>query len=413
MKAAVLLTTVLVTSTVHAGDWPGWRGPNGNGIAPEGRFPTEWSEQEGVRWKVPLPSGSNSSPIVHGDRVFVTAAEDDGRFRGLYAYRRTDGKRLWRTGVEFTGKESTHRGNPYCSATPVTDGRVVCASFGSAGLVGVSVTGELLWKVNLGPLEHVFGNASSPILFDDLCVLWCGPGRRQFVLAVDVRTGEERWRFDVPGGKPDYRQPSDCVGSWATPVLVEAEGRTQLVVPAPEQLVSLDPKTGERLWFARGPGKLAYASPVVWNDLVVLPSGFHGPMLGVRTNGRGDVTRTHVAWTRRDRQPQQIGSPVVVGDKLVRVTEGGVAEVLDPRTGLARDDGRDRVTGQTWGSLAVADGRFYVCSLKGEVVVFDEKLEIVSRNQLDDRIGSAPAFSDGDVFVRGFENLYCISDESD
>ena len=189
-------------------------------------------------------------------------------------------------------------------------------------------TANCCGRLELGKLEHVFGNASSPIIHEDLCIVWCGPGYRQFLLAVDKFTGEEVWRYDVPGGKPDYNAPSDCVGSWATPVCANIGGRVQLIVNAPERLISLDPASGDVHWTCKGVGKLAYSSLVVSDEIVIAASGFHGPIVAVRATGKGNVTATHVAWKHDERQPQRIGSPVVVDDELFIINENGVAEIF-------------------------------------------------------------------------------------
>ena len=403
-----LLCSMLTCTTSRADEWPTWRGPNGDGVSSEDATPTDWGPDQHIRWKVALPSGSNSSPIVLGHRVFVTAANEDGTVRSVFAFDRRDGSKLWQQSVEFAERESSHSSNPYCSASPVSDGEVVCASFGSAGLIGCTLDGKRLWHKELGQLEHVFGNASSPILYRDLCILWCGPGSRQFVLAVDKRSGQEVWRRSVPGGKPDYNTPADCVGSWSTPILITTDGRDQLIVNAPEKLLSLSPATGDTLWFARGIGKLGYASPVASDGTVVLMSGFHGPVLAVKATGEGDVSDSARCWQLTERQPQRIGSPLVADGKLYCVNENGVAECFDLETGRRIGRSKSRVCGQTWSSLVQAGGKLYICSLSGETSILDHDLSVVARNRLADRIASSPAISDGEIFIRGYDYLYCI-----
>ena len=405
----VLLVVTCLASSAGADDWHSWRGPKGDGRI-SNAAPTKWGPQQSIRWKVALPSGSNSSPVVSGGRVFVTAANRTGSTRSLLAFDRQDGSELWRQTVEFTGRESTHSTNPYCSASPVTDGEVVCASFGSAGLIGCTADGKLLWRTDLGKLEHVFGNASSPVLYGRLCILWCGPGSRQFVLAVDKRTGQEVWRHQVPGGKPDFNAPSDCVGSWATPIIASVAGREQLILNAPEELMSLDPRTGKKLWYARGIGKLAYASPVIWKDTVVAMSGYHGPVLAVKATGVGDVTNTHRVWALNERQPQRIGSPLASDGRLYCVNENGTAVCLDVQTGKSLSASRSRICGQTWSSLVQAGGKLYIASLSGDITVLNEDLSVVARNRLPDRIASSPAVSKGEIFIRGYDYLYCVAD---
>ena len=318
-SALAITMSAFSPALCYANDWPAWRGPNGNAVSSETEAPTAWGSEENIRWKVALPSDSNSSPIVYGQRVFVTAANSDGFSRSLLAFDRRTGTKLWQHTIGFNRRESTHATHPYCSASPVTDGEVVCASFGSAGLIECTLEGKLLWHKELGKLEHVFGNATSPVLYDNFCILWCGPGSRQFVVAIEKLTGNEVWRHRVPGGKPNFNDPSDCVGSWATPVVGKIADREQLILNAPEQLMSLDARTGKKLWFSRGIGKLAYSSPVVWNDMVVAMSGYHGPVLAVKATGSGDVTNTHRVWRLSERQPQRIGSPLVTDGRLICV----------------------------------------------------------------------------------------------
>lgn len=405
---AVLVISCLASSAV-ADNWHSWRGAKGEGKISDAA-PTEWGPKENIRWKVALPSGSNSSPVVSGGRVFVTAANRSGAARSLLAFDCRDGTELWRQTVAFKGRECTHSTNPFCSASPVADGEVVCASFGSAGLIGCTTDGKLLWRTDVGKLEHVFGNASSPVLYRGLCILWCGPGNRQFVLAVDKRTGKEVWRHKVPGGKSDFNAPSDCVGSWATPIIASVTGRQQLILNAPEELMSLDPRTGKKLWYARGIGKLAYGSPVIWKDTVVAMSGFHGPVLAVRATGTGDVTNTHRVWALEERQPQRIGSPLAIDGRLYCVNENGTAVRLDLQTGKPLPTPRSRVCGQTWSSLVQVGGKLYIASLSGDTTVLNGDLSVVARNRLPDRIASSPAFSDGKIFIRGYDYLYCIGD---
>src|SRR5690606_27406768 len=217
--AAAILVTCAV---VKAENWPAWRGPTGQGLCSEAELPITWSDTENVRWKAPLPDAGNSTPIVWGDRVFLTQASEKslwppqkppnwpsgtspGGFavaerRSLICFDRTDGTLLWQRDTIYTEPESTHATNPFCSASPVTDGERVIASHGSAGLVCYDFAGKELWRRDVGKLEHVWGNASSPVLYGDLCIVWCGPGARQFLLAVNKHTGEEVWRHEEPDG---------------------------------------------------------------------------------------------------------------------------------------------------------------------------------------------------------------------
>jgi len=181
-----------------AGNWPQWRGPDGNGVSSEKNLPVKWSTNENVRWRTPLPERGNSSPIIWGNRVFVTQAVGGENRRTIMCFDRKDGKLLWQSGVTYTDREPTQRDNPYCAATPVTDGERVIASFGSAGLYCTDMEGKKLWHREFGKLNHMFGNASSPVIHGDLCFLYFGPDEKSRLIAVNKRTGETAWEVQPP-----------------------------------------------------------------------------------------------------------------------------------------------------------------------------------------------------------------------
>ena len=192
-----------------AANWPGWRGADGTGTSSEKNLPLKWSATENVRWRIDLPERGNSSPIVWGDRVFVTQAVSAENRRTLMCFDRTNGKLLWQSGVTYTDREQTQRDNPYCSATPVTDGERVIASFGSAGLFCFDFSGNEIWRREFGKISHQFGNGSSPVLAGDLCVLNFGPDEKARIIAVNKRTGEAAWETPAPnadGGEPPQPQ---------------------------------------------------------------------------------------------------------------------------------------------------------------------------------------------------------------
>src|SRR6266853_234725 len=201
---ATCFTTVLTVSTMlsaTAGNWPGWRGPEGNGVSLDKNLPLKWSNKENVRWRVELPGPGNSSPIVWGKRVFVTQAVEKENRRTLMCFDRTSGKLLWQSGVTYTDQEPTQESNPYCAGTPATDGKQVFACFGSAGVCAYDFEGKEAWHRDLGKLNHMFGNAVSPILYGDLCILNFGPDQKARLVALNKKTGEPAWETEPP--KPD------------------------------------------------------------------------------------------------------------------------------------------------------------------------------------------------------------------
>ena len=397
-------------ATLTADDWPAWRGPHGDGHSSAKAPPLQWSRTENVRWKTPLPGPGNSSPIVWKNRVFLTQALDKGRRRAVLCLDRADGKILWQRETPYTDKESTHETNPYCSASPVTDGERVIASLGSAGLVCYDFAGKELWHKEVGKLEHIWGNASSPILYGDLAILWCGPGERQFLLAVKKTSGETVWKHEEPGGKSGAAGPKEWLGSWCTPIVARIGDHDELILGVPKKVKAFDPKTGKELWSCRGLGDLVYASPVCSPDgIVVAVSGYYGPALAVRAGGKGDVTETRRLWHHTQRHPQRIGSPVLVDGHAYLLNESGLAQCFDVKTG---EDlwKKERVSGATWSSPVYAAGRLYINTMNGDTLVLSAspKYELLARNKLGERVLSSVAVADEDIFIRTYEHLWCI-----
>jgi outer membrane protein assembly factor BamB len=426
-----LLVLFCCTGLTFAANWPAWRGPNGNGHSPEKDLPLTWSTKENVRWKAPLPDQGNSSPIVWGDRVFVTQASKkeswppkplvgggglaSAHHRSLLCFDRKDGKLLWERTTVYKEKESTHPTNPFASASPLTDGERVIASFGSAGMVCYDVEGKELWKVDLGKLEHIWGNASSPIFHGDLCILWCGPGDRQFLLAVDKRTGKEVWRHDEPGGQSGYPDAESgskgaWLGSWCTPIIAHFDG-DEMIVAVPKKLKGFDPKTGKELWSCDGLGNLFYTSPVCSSDgIVVALSGYHGPGMAVKLGGKGDVTKTHRLWHHSKKIPQRIGSPVIIGDHVYVPGEKGPLQCFEVKTGNEVAQKGRLGENKCWSSILAAGGRLYIPNFDGDTFVFsaDPKLELLATNSLKEPVLSSIAASDGELFIRTYKHLWCI-----
>ena len=197
--ATLVAASLLAPPSASAANWPAWRGANADGISPEKNLPVNWSKDENVRWRVPLPEPGNSTPVIWADKVFVTQPVGDRRT--LMCFSRADGKLLWEVGVATKEKEPTHGTNPFCSASPATDGERVIVSFASDGLYCYDFSGKELWKrTDLGRQIHIWGNAASPVLHKDLCFLNFGPGETTYLLAVDKRTGKTIWKNDEPGG---------------------------------------------------------------------------------------------------------------------------------------------------------------------------------------------------------------------
>jgi outer membrane protein assembly factor BamB len=410
----------LIHTTALADNWPAWRGPTADGKCTETNLPISWSPDENIRWKVKLPGPGNSTPIIWQDRIFLTQAIDKGKKRSLICIDREDGGRVWQKTIDFTQAEPTHDTNPYCSASAVTDGENVVVSHGSAGLYCYDFAGNELWHRDLGPCHHIWGNASSPVIAGDLVFLNFGPGERTFLLAVNKHTGEDAWRQEEPGGKLGDKGQDEWIGSWSTPVLAKVGPREELIVSWPGAIKSYQPKTGELLWKCEGlfkdqaKDKLVYTTPLVSQDLLLAMSGFTGAWLGMRlpielpSVGNNDITATNRLW-RHPSAPQRIGSGVLLGDHVFMVNEPGTVQCIEAKTGKIL--WTDRLTSSTWASLVLADGRLHTTSLTGESVVFlpnPQKLEVLAHNTIPERTLASLAVSNGDIFLRTYDHLWCI-----
>ncbi len=411
-RRGVAWLLLLMTVPAWAGNWPAWRGPTGTGVSEEKGLPTRWSPSENVRWRVPLPDRGNSTPIVWGSRVFVTQAiEQEGR-RTVMCFDRANGKLLWQSGVTYKEKEITHATNPHCSASPVTDGERVIASFGSAGLYCYDFQGKEVWHRDLGKQAHIWGNGSSPILYDDLCVLNFGPGERTFLIAVDKRTGKTVWEVHEPGGNFGEKS-TDWIGSWCTPTLIRVNDRNEMIMSFPHRVAAFDPAIGKELWSCKGLNPLVYTSPLWGEGVVVAMGGFMGSSLAVRPGGAGDVTQSHRVW-QVPKNKQRIGSGVISDGHIYILDESGVAECIDLNTGKVvwerRLEGPSKEL-TSWSSMVLAEGKLYAINQGGDtfVVRASPTFELVSVNPLGETTNASLAPSDGEIFIRTHPSLWCIS----
>lgn len=421
--ARLMILSLLLVSPAAAANWPNWRGPDSQGHTSEKDLPLKWTATEGVRWKVALPDEGNSTPVVWGDKVFMTQASDKKDWpppgaggpasaykRSLLCFARGDGKKLWEKTVEYKDKEATHPTNPFCSASPVTDGERVIVSHGSAGMFCYDLDGKELWKKDVGKMEFIWGNAASPMLHGDLCILWIGPGERQILLAVNKKTGETVWEHKEPGGADGFKE-NGWIGSWSTPLVVKTGDHEELILGVPGKVKAFNPKNGEEIWSCDGPSKLVYTSPVFASDIVVILCGYHGPAMAIKTGGKGDVTKTHRLWYHKDKIPQRIGSPVIVGEHVYLVNEIGIAQCFELKTGSEVWSNR-RLAGKFWGSLvATADNRLYITSMEGNTFVMKAdpaNFEQLARNPIGERVLASIAVSDGDLIIRSYKHLWCV-----
>ena len=419
MFLKILFAALILSLTyADAGEWHSWRGDvKGSGTTKETDLPKEWSEEKNVRWRTPLPDRGNSTPIVAGGRVFVTQAVDADQFRGLYCYDRKDGTLLWKSGITYGKPERTHRTNPYCSASPVTDGERIVVSYGSGGLACYDFEGKEIWRRDLGAIDHEWGNSSSPVLFENLCIHYHGPGNGSYLIALDKATGETVWKFDEPEWEFEKRTDGfagrsgrGVVGSFSTPIIIKSDERAELIVSFPTVLIAFDPATGDQLWKCDGLNPLVYTSPVVGDGIIVTMGGYHGNSLGVKPGGAGDVTDTHRVW-HQERHDGGVGSGVVKDGFLYYQDIGGVASCLDIKTGTKRWEERLPGKRKSWGSFLLAGDFVYTLSQPGDSVIFKanpEKFEFVALNDLGETTNSSLVPSDGELIVRTHKALWCI-----
>jgi outer membrane protein assembly factor BamB len=408
-----------MAAVAQAGNWPAWRGPHGTGISDESNLPLHWNPTNHVRWRVSLPERGNSTPIVWGRRVFVTQALTNEGRRTLLCFDRRNGRLLWQNGVTWTEAELTHETNPYCSASPVTDGQRVIASFGSAGLACYDLRGRALWRTDLGRQVHIWGHGASPILHGELCILNFGPGPRTFLVALNKQTGKIVWQVDEPGGRSGQEavpgSTKEWVGSWATPIVIPARRQAEVVMAFPWRVCAFDPRTGREEWTCQGLNALAYTSPLYAEGIVVAMGGFNGMSLAVRSGGQGEVTATHRLW-HHPRTRQRIGSGVISDGRVFVVDEPGIVQCLELATGRLLWEQRLPATGPvgaSWSSLALGGGQLYALNQGGDTFVLraGPKFELLAINPLRETTMSSPAMSNGDIFIRTHRGLWCIGEE--
>jgi outer membrane protein assembly factor BamB len=392
-----LAVTLSTTAPLIASNWPAWRGADGTGRSAERNLPVSWSPTENVTWKTPLPGEGNSTPITWDNRVFVTCPVDRGKVRRLICLDRNTGKIIWKHDVSFPQKETTHRDNPFCSGSPTTYGKQVYASFGSAGVLACDFEGHVAWHRKLGKLTHVFGQATTPVLYKNLVIVHRGPGDKTHLVALDRKTGKTVW------DTPEFAKNNNLYGSWSTPLIVRVGNHDELIVTMPREIKGYDPNTGKELWKCGGLGTEIYTMPTVGNGLVVGISGHQGPAICVKLGGRGDLTDSNRLWLT-PKNHQRVGSGVIVGKYLYLSNATGIAQCIEARSGKV-------VWAQRlWGTMLAADGRLYVSNKEGDIFVLaaSPKFKLLARNRMAEHMKAAVAPSDGQLFVRTYKTLYCI-----
>ena len=418
MTKHCLIFAVWFVASAAAENWPQWRGPSGTGVTTETELPLKWSATENVSWKVPLPDRGNSTPVIWGDRIFLTQYLEKERRRTLMCLDRKDGRLRWQQGVVYEPKEPTHPDNPPCSGSPATDGERVVTCFASAGVFCYDFDGKELWRRDLGRLDFEFGPGTSPVIHGDLVFLYRGPDKNAFTIALDKRTGKTVWKVNDPSvaieGRTDgFRGQKGMISSYCTPILINAGGREELIVTVPGQVMALEPKTGKLLWNCHGLNPLVYTAPMAANGIVVAMGGFFGNTIAVTAGGNGDVTQSRRLW-QTVRTKNRLGTGVIHGDHYFFFDTENPVECIELKTGKAVWQERLTAKGaktESWSSMILSGDRIYILNQSAETFVFRAapKFELLSVNTLDGAMcNSSHAVSGGQIFIRTQRDLWCI-----
>jgi len=411
---AALFLLVLVVLPVAAEDWPRFRGPTGQGISTETNLPLEWSATENIAWKTPLPGEGWSSPIVVGDRVFMTATTEEGVSCRVLCVDRRDGKLLWNVEVARQVPTRKEKQNSYATPTPVSEGERVYVVFSDGTLAALAFDGSILWRNRDYKFYSKHGLGASPILHGDQLLMpfdgssdgedkqigWKKPWDRAFLLSLDKRTGKELWK-----GKRGLSRIAHV-----TPNLLRSGDETQIISAAGDVVQGFDPASGERLWSVYSQGEGVVPSIVLGDGLIYTASGFEKPTIrAIRPGGKGDVTATHIAWEQTRGVPS-LSSLLYIDPHVYAVTEAGVATCYRADTGEVV--WQERLGGNHSASPVSAEGRIYFLSEQGEttVIAAGPKFEILARNDLGEISKASIAISQGQLFLRTEKHLYCIGE---
>lgn len=400
-RAVICLLLVACSAPAVAEDWPGWRGPRGDGTSLEADVPTQWSPTENIAWKAPLPGSGHASPVVWQDRVFLVWAVEEKEERVLGCFDRRTGELRWQQTVLTAPLEDKHDLNSYASSTPATDGELVYVAFldrESMLVAAYDFEGKQQWLVRPGPFASKHGFCSCPVLFEDLVIVNGDHDGQSYVVALDRATGETRWKIDR----------TNHTRSYSTPLVREIDGRTQMILSGNKCVASYDPHDGHQHWIIDGPTEQFVATCVYGEGLILMTCGFPDyHILAIRPDGEGNVTDTHIAW-RTSKGASYVPSPIFAGNYFLLTADGGVASCFQATTGDRV--WMNRIGSHYSGSPVAAGGLVYFTDDEGitKVIRPGAELEVVAENMLGEPCYSSPAISYGNLFIRGEKHLYCI-----
>lgn len=445
MKFKIILSGILVMffgsllaqdkSIDYDKNWPNWRGPFANGISPDGNPPLAWSETKNVKWKVAIPGTGYSTPITWGDQIFLSTAieivdpkegqnqeeaqQGGRRMRGkqtknvhkfdVISLNRFTGKILWqKTVTEEVPQEGTHQAGSWASNSPVTDGENIYAYFGSRGLFCLDLKGNLKWQRDFGQMEkrNSFGEGSSPVLYEDkIIVLWDQEGQ-SFIIALDKKTGKDIWKVN-----------RDETTTWSTPLVVEVNGKPQVITGATTLMRSYDLETGQQIWQSKGLFANVIPMPVAKENMVYLMSGHRGSaLLAINlSEAKGDISDSETIVWRYNKDTPYTPSPLLMENNLYFFkSNSGILTCLDANDGTVKySNQRLDGMGNLYTSPVGAGDRFYIIGGTGisYTVKHGSKFEILAKNQLDDKFHASPVIIGKNIYLRGFKYLYCIGSD--
>jgi outer membrane protein assembly factor BamB len=434
---------VCLASAANAQNWPSFRGANASGVAEGKPTPTTWNVEKGenILWKTPIPGLAHASPVVWGDKLFITSAissnpkpflrvglygdVDSDKDLTKHSWRvycldKNTGKILWdKVATEGVPKIKRHIKATHANSSPATDGKYVVAFFGAEGLYCYDMKGKLVWKQDLGVLDsgwfydpdYQWGMASSPIIYKNMVIVQCDVQKDSFIAAYDIKTGKELWKT-----------PRKEIPSWGTPTIYEGKTRVELITNATKAARGYDPMTGKELWQMSGNPEVTATTPIVAHDLIYIVNHYrpNQPIYAIKPGATGDISlkdgktsNDFIAWSYQ-RGGSYMPTPVVYGDYLYICQNQAILRCLNAKTGEIAYQNRIGEGGSYSASPVAADGKVYLSSEDGAVFVIKagNKYEMLAKNEMGEILMATPAISDGMIFVRGQNHLFCIAEKA-
>jgi len=400
MRCLLSLLGLTIAGPVRGDNWPAWRGPTNQGVSAEKKLPVEWSATKNVRWKVPVPGAGVSAPVVWDDRVFLTAS--DGRLNDrlhVFCWRRGDGKLLWHAKLFGSAPTDLFVPGGMAVPTPATDGERLYVLFGTGELAALDFDGRPVWIRSLaqeyGPFRNRWGMGASPILADGMLIVQVDHWSQSYLLAVDPKTGANRWKTNRTASV-----------NWTSPLAVKVGGETQLVAIGTNHVRGYDARNGEELWSVAGTHFQCIPSPVVHRDLLLACSGEN--TMAIKLDGAtGDLTNSHVAWKNK-KAGAFLPSPVLYEGLAYVPLDKGFVLCLDAVTG--KQHWKERLGDQYYASPVAGAGMIYFPAKEGVVRVLKAgtAFELSAENDLGEGLVASPALSNGQIFLRGEKHLFCV-----